>query len=177
MLFKIDSNILITTSRKPSQITRRFAQFLKHFLQSTYVNRGKTSFNKLINQTINEGFNGLLVITETKGNPSAINIYNTDISKKDPIYTIYINVSLPKENKTINTNDTIVVNNKSKALSELNDIFEVYKPLEKINENCIVISDNTENNNIALASFIDQNKNKLRYKVYITGFNINIKSD
>ncbi len=178
MLFKIDSNILITTSRKPSQITRRFAQFLKHFLQSTYINRGKTSFNKLINMTNNEGYNKLVIITETKGNPSAITVYDTAVSQKNPIYSIYINVSLPKGNSTIKTNDEIVVNNKASAFSEFNSLFEAFKPVEKVKSNCIVITDEYDNSNsIALASFIDQNEEKLRYKIYITGFDINVRSD
>ena len=78
MLYKINSSIIISTSRKPSQITRRFAQFLKHYFNATYINRGKTSFTKVMNQAKQHENSILLIITETKGNPSNIDIYTLE---------------------------------------------------------------------------------------------------
>ena len=91
MIFTISSNLIITTSRKPSQITRRFAQFLKHYFNATYINRGKTSFNKIKNQVPDES--KLVIINETKGNPSSINVYDIGIDSENPLYSLYVNVS------------------------------------------------------------------------------------
>lgn len=170
MLYKLSSDFNITTSRKPSQITRRFAQFLKHYFNTTYTNRGKTSFTKVINETRNNGKSILLVINETKGNPSSINIYNLEKSVEEAWINIYINISLPQENNTINTDSgSIILINKSRKLDELCDNFSQIKTSEKIRENCIII---TDEENIR-AEFIDKKGNNTKFKVFIKGFKVN----
>ncbi|MDD6286195.1 hypothetical protein [Candidatus Methanosphaera massiliense] len=173
MILTTNSNLVITTSRKPSQLTRRFAQFLKHYFNSTYINRGKTSFNKVVNQARNEDYSKLLVITETKGNPSAINIYDLESDMNNPLYSIYINVSIPQEKNTINVNkEEITFINKSQALNELNEFFTPLNPTDKIKQNCIIIEDNDEKNNIASIKFIDKKGLDVKYKIYVTGYKI-----
>lgn len=173
MIFTIDSNIIITTSRKPSQITRRFAQFIKHYFNATYINRGKTSFNKIVNQ-IDEDNSKLVVVTETKGNPSSINVYDTKIDSQNPLYSLYINVSLPQSNSNINVDsNNIIVISKTKALDELNEMFISFKPSEKIKTNCIIIKDDDKKDNVANVTFIDKKGLDTKYKIYIKGFNIN----
>ena len=172
MLFKINSKLVISTSRKPSQITRRFAQFLKHYFNGVYINRGKSSFSKVINQAKNYENSLLMIITETKGNPSSINIYDLEKDSQNPKTSIYINVSLPQENNKVNTvSEEIIFINKSATLEELFSDCEIIKSNEKIKENCIIIQDNE--NELISAKFIDKKGADTKFKVYIKGFKLN----
>lgn len=172
MIFTISSNLIITTSRKPSQITRRFAQFLKHYFNATYINRGKTSFNKIKNQVPDES--KLVIINETKGNPSSINVYDIGIDSENPLYSLYVNVSLPQEKCNINVdNGNIIVLSKTKSLNEITSRFISFKPEKKVKTNCIIIKDDDREDIIATVSFIDKKGIDSKYKVYIRGFNNN----
>lgn len=172
MLFKINSKLVISTSRKPSQITRRFAQFLKHYFNGIYINRGKSSFSKVVNQAKQYENTILLIITETKGNPSSINIYNLEKDSENPQSSIYVNVSLPQENKKINTNsEEIIIINKSSDFEEFFSKCEVIKSNEKIKENCIIIHDDEKD--FISASFIDKKGENTKFKLYIKGFKLN----
>ncbi len=171
MLFKVNFNLVISTSRKPSQITRRFAQFLKHYFNAVYINRGKSSFSKVVNQAKQYENSLLLVITETKGNPSSINIYNLEKDDENPNRSIYINVSLPQENDKVHTDNRIIFINKA---GEFEDFFrdcEIVKSDEKINENCIIIRDDEKE--LISATFIDKKGKNTKFKVYIKGFKFN----
>ena len=171
MIYALKSNLIITTSRKPSQITRRFAQFMKHYFNATYINRGKMSFRKVINTAKTEENNLLLVLTETKGNPSSIDIYDVKKNDENPIGNLYFNVSLPSQNSRINVNsDEIFFINKSKSMDEFFSIFTQIDTKEHIDKNCIIIRDDEDN--LANMTFIDKNKKDCKYKVYIKGFNV-----
>lgn len=171
MLFKINSKLVISTSRKPSQITRRFAQFLKHYFDAVYINRGKSSFTKIINQARQYENSLLVIITETKGNPSSINIYDVEQDIENPMGSLYINVSLPQENSKINTNSNeICVINKVKDFDEFFQYSEAITVDEKIRKNCIIVRDDEKE--FISASFIDKNGENTKFKVYIKGFRI-----
>lgn len=171
MLFKINSKLVISTSRKPSQITRRFAQFLKHYFDAVYINRGKSSFTKIINQAKQYENSLLVIITETKGNPSSINIYDVEQDIENPMGSLYINVSLPQENSKINTNSNeICVINKVKDFDEFFQYSEAITVDEKIRKNCIIVRDDEKE--FISASFIDKNGENTKFKVYIKGFRI-----
>ena len=170
MLYKLNSRLVITTSRKPSQMTRTFSQFLNHFLNATYFNRGKASFTKVVNQTRQYDTSLLVVINQTKGNPSSINVYNLEDSTSEACFSIYVNVSLPRESNKINTvKEDLVLINKCESLKELCELLEPVDSNQKIRENCILLSDN-ENMN---ARFFDKNSEDTGFKVYIKGFKIN----
>ncbi|WP_069592305.1 hypothetical protein [Methanosphaera sp. WGK6] len=176
MIFTIKSDIILTTSRKPSQITRRFVQFLKHYFNAVYINRGKSSFKKIINQVPEEN-SLLIVITETKGNPSSINIYNIKKDIENPEISIYINVSLATNKNKIQVNyDEITFINKSKALNELNNFFTQIKPTEKIKKNYVNIQDineTTNKHNKAIITFFDKKGLDTQYKIYVKNYKIN----
>lgn len=169
MLFKIDSKLVISTSRKPSQITRRFAQFLKHYFNAVYINRGKASFTKIVNQAKQYDNSLLLIITETKGNPSSINVYNIGKDSENPVRSIYITVSLPSENNKVNTNsEDIVFINKVKDFDEFFNECENINPDEKVRENCVIVRDDEKE--FVNATFIDKKGNDTKFKVYVKGF-------
>ncbi|HIH35059.1 MAG TPA: hypothetical protein HA277_05135 [Methanosphaera sp.] len=167
MLFKINSNLVISTSRKPSQITRRFAQFLKHYFNGIYINRGKSSFSKVVNQAKQYDDALLIIITETKGNPSSLNVYNLEKDSEKPVSSLYLTVSLPQENNKVNTNDEIIIINKSSEFEEFLSECEVIKSDEKIKENCIVVQDDEK---VICASFFDKKGEDTKFKIYIKGF-------
>ena len=169
MLFKINSKLVISTSRKPSQITRRFAQFLKHYFNATYINRGKSSFSKVTNQAKQYENALLIIITETKGNPSSLNIYNLEKDSENPVRSLYLTVSLPQENAKVNTNDEIIIINKSGEFEEFLSECEVIKSYEKIKENCIIIQDDED---VISASFYDKKGKDTDFKIYVKGFKI-----
>lgn len=171
MLYKVDSKLVISTSRKPTQITRRFAQFLKHYFDAVYINRGKSSFSKIVNQARNYDNSLLLVITETKGNPSSINVYDLDEDVMNPRSSVYINISLPQENNRVNTNSSdIVFVNKAGGLDDLFKYHEGFKSYERIKSNCIVIEDFEDE--LFIARFIDNKGLDTKFKVYIKGFKL-----
>ena len=170
MLYKLNAPLFITTSRKPSQMTRTFSQFLNHFLNATYFNRGKSSFTKVVNQTRQHDTSFLVIVNQTKGNPSSINVYDIEKSTDESLFSIYVNVSLPKESNKINTvKEDLVLINKCESSEELCELLEPVDTHDKIRENCIVLSDN-ENMN---ARFFDKNAEDTGFKVYIKGFKIN----
>lgn len=70
--------MLITTSRKPSQRTRSFGRNLERVLNSKYVNRGKMSIRDVMIKSVQLEFNNTVIISETKGNPSRIDLYDAD---------------------------------------------------------------------------------------------------
>lgn len=171
MLYNVNYKFVISTSRKPTQITRRFAQFLKHYFNAVYINRGKSSFSKIVNQAKSYENSLLLVITETKGNPSSVNVYDLGVDAENPCCSIYINVSLPQENSSVNTDSSaIVLINKARGLDDLFVDMSSFKSGEKIRSNCIVIRDYEDN--MYSADFIDKKGLDTDYRVYIKGFKL-----
>ena len=69
---------IITTSRKPCRNTRVFVRQLAPLIYATYVTRGKSSINSLAEMAEYEGINKLVVVSESKGNPAEIILYNID---------------------------------------------------------------------------------------------------
>ena len=71
--------ILVTTSRKPSTRTRRFARELSSVLPlSRYLPRGKSSIHDLLERAEEMGMHRVVVIGETKGNPSIMRVLRRD---------------------------------------------------------------------------------------------------
>ena len=68
--------MLITTSRKPSPRTRTFTRSLERVLNSKYINRGKMSMRDVLLKSSVLNYSTIAVISEMKGNPSRIEIYN-----------------------------------------------------------------------------------------------------
>ena len=64
--------MLISTSRKPSQKTRKFCKNLSHTFNYPYTNRGKSSIHDLLVKAKQTDENGLILVYEIKGNPSKI---------------------------------------------------------------------------------------------------------
>jgi len=68
--------MLISTSRKPSQKTRKFCKNFAHATDSTSVNRGKMNMRELLLRALDEDEVNLAIVNEIKGNPSRITFYS-----------------------------------------------------------------------------------------------------
>ncbi|MDD1775398.1 MAG: ribosomal biogenesis protein, partial [Methanobacterium sp.] len=84
--------MLITTSRKPSPRTRSFARNLERIFNSKYVNRGKMSMRDVFIKSRELGYRNSIVISEIKGNPSRIEVFDLE---GDPVLSVDITVSNP----------------------------------------------------------------------------------
>jgi U3 small nucleolar ribonucleoprotein protein IMP4 len=84
--------MLITTSRKPSPRTRSFARNLERIFNSKYVNRGKMSMRDVFIKSRELGYRNSTVISEIKGNPSRIEVFDLEGA---PVLSVDITVSNP----------------------------------------------------------------------------------
>lgn len=69
--------IYITTSRKPSQLTRRIARYLGRVF-GTYENRGKRSMAEIVARANTAGYTRIMFMYEKKGNPSELSFYEDE---------------------------------------------------------------------------------------------------
>jgi len=69
----------ITTSRKPSDSTRRLAKIISNFI-GPYENRGKKSIEEIVTRADGLGENRVMIISESGGNPNSISFIS--ISKE-----------------------------------------------------------------------------------------------
>jgi U3 small nucleolar ribonucleoprotein protein IMP4 len=74
--------MLISTSRKPSQKTRKFCKNLARATGSTSVNRGKMNMRELLLKALEVDEFNLAIVNEIKGNPSKITFYSKMFQKQ-----------------------------------------------------------------------------------------------
>lgn len=70
--------MLITTSRKPSPRTRSFVKSLERVFNSKSINRGKMSMRDVLLKSKVSGYTKTAVVSEMKGNPSRIDLYDPE---------------------------------------------------------------------------------------------------
>ncbi len=115
--------ILVTTSRKPSRPTRRFGRNLASVLPyGEYVNRGKGSIEDIVERAYVEGFLRVLIIGETKGNPSIIRGIKVG-ETWEWIGQIYISVLSYGERIKVDAESLGV---ETESFPQLKDFFDVY---------------------------------------------------
>ena len=154
--------MLISTSRKPSQKTRKFCKNFSHATDSTSVNRGKMNMRELLLKALAEDEVNLAIVNEIKGNPSKITFYS---NKGEELLSILISVSISNERLNIQPSKLKIVS----EIGQLNCLSDIlgYELVDKAEENYIYIS-SEDSDLIARISFI----NKFRDK---TDFQINVK--
>ena len=64
--------LLITTSHRPSNKTRRFCNSLKILPYSYRKNRGSSSLTDLLDDSFNNGFSRIIIVNTRYGNPSEL---------------------------------------------------------------------------------------------------------
>ena len=153
--------MLISTSRKPSQKTRKFCKNFAHATDSTSVNRGKMNMRELLLKALAEDEVNLAIVNEIKGNPSRITFYS---NKGDELLTILISVTTTNERLNISPSKLKIVSD-VENLNVLNDIlgFEV---VDKAEENYIHISSGYDDV-IAKINFINKFGDKIDFQINI----------
>ncbi len=76
----MDSGFLISTSRKPSVLTRRLVRWLVLLLGGLSVNRGKQNISQLATNAKTKGFRYMIVVHESHSNPSQLAFFDADLS-------------------------------------------------------------------------------------------------
>ncbi len=127
--------MLISTSRKPSQKTRKFCKNFAHSTDSTSVNRGKMNMRDLLLKALAEDEINLAVVNEIKGNPSKITFYS---NKGDILLTILISVTTTNERLNISPSQLKIVS----EVQELNCLSDIlgFELVDKAEDNYIHIT-------------------------------------
>ena len=153
--------MLISTSRKPSQKTRKFCKNLARATGSTSVNRGKMNMRELLLKALEiEEFN-LAIVNEIKGNPSRISFYS---NKGELLLTLLISVNNGSGKINIAPSQLKIVSQVDR-LNVLKDILDI-DLVDEASENYIIIAGRDDM--IAKISFINKFGDP-------TDFQINVK--
>ncbi|WP_404806126.1 ribonucleotide-diphosphate reductase subunit beta, partial [Methanobrevibacter smithii] len=110
--------MLISTSRKPSQKTRKFCKNLAHATGSTSVNRGKSNMRELLLKALELEEHNLAIVNEIKGNPSRVTFYS---NKGEVLLIILIGVNTSNERCHILPKNLKIVS----KVEELNVLSEI----------------------------------------------------
>ena len=150
--------MLISTSRKPSQKTRKFCKNLAH---ATGSNRGKSNMRELLLKALELEEHNLAIVNEIKGNPSRVTFYS---NKGEVLLIILIGVNTSNERCHILPKNLKIVS----KVEELNVLSEIlgFELVDKAGENYILIS--KEEDLIAKINFVNKFGDK-------TDLQINVK--
>ena len=120
--------MLISTSRKPSQKTRKFCKTLARTTDSTSVNRGKMNMRELLLKALELDEINVAVVNEIKGNPSKITFYS---NKGEVLLVLLISVSMDNNEKLNIAPSQLKIVSSFDKLNVLSDILDI--DLAKIN--------------------------------------------
>ncbi len=152
--------MLISTSRKPSQKTRKFCKNLAHSTGSTSVNRGKMNMRELLLKALElEEFN-LAIVNEIKGNPSKITFYS---NKGEILLVILIGASLEYDKINIAPSKLKIVS-QVKQLDVLSEILDI-ELVDNAEDNYILIS--SDDNLIAKINFVNKFGDKNNFQINV----------
>lgn len=154
--------MLISTSRKPSQKTRKFCKTLARTTDSTSVNRGKMNMRELLLKALEVDEVNLAIVNEIKGNPSKITFYS---NKGEVLLVLLISVSMANNEKLNMAPSQLKIVSSFDELNILSDILDI-DLVERAEDNFIIISQHKDF--IAKINFVNKFGEKL-------GFQINVK--
>ena len=152
--------MLISTSRKPSQQTRKFCKNLARVTDSTSVNRGKMNMRELLLKALEVEECNLAVVNEIKGNPSRISFFS---NKGELLLTILIGVTFGKEKTNIAPSQLKIVS-EVKELNVLSEILDL-DLVDSAEDNYILISKSEDS--IARIHFINKFGDKLNFQINV----------
>lgn len=153
--------MLISTSRKPSQKTRKFCRNFAHATDSTSINRGKMNMRELLLKALEEDEINLAIVNEIKGNPSRITFYS---NKGDELLRILISVTTTNERLNISPSELKIVSD-VESFNVLSDILG-FELVDKAEENYIHIS-NGYDDLIAKINFINKFGDQIDFQINI----------
>ena len=152
--------MLISTSRKPSQKTRKFCKNLAHATGSTSVNRGKMNMRELLLKALEVDEYNLAIVNEIKGNPSRISFYS---NRGELLLTLLIGASEENEKMNMAPSQLKIVSEVDQ-LNVLKDILDMDLVVEA-KENCILISESEDS--VAKINFINKFGDKIKFQVNV----------
>ena len=152
--------MLISTSRKPSQKTRKFCKNLSHALGSTSVNRGKMNMRELLLKALELDEFNLAIVNEIKGNPSRISFYS---NKGDLLLTLIIGVTIDNERLNIRPSELKIVS-EVKQLNVLSEILDI-EIADKAEENYMLVSKN--DGSVARIYFFNKYGDKVTFQINV----------
>ena len=152
--------MLISTSRKPSQKTRKFCKNLARLTDSTSVNRGKMNMRELLLKALEVDEFNLAIVNEIKGNPSKITFYS---NKGEVLLVILISAVLENEKLNMAPSKLKIVSN-VKKLDVLGDILDL-DLVDMAEDNFIVISDDKDL--VAKINFVNKFGEKLKFQINV----------
>ncbi len=147
-------NLLISTSRKPSQKTRIFCKNLAHTFGFEYTNRGKSSLRDLLVKAVQLNEEGLLLVYQIKGNPSKITFYN---KKGEEQLALLISVNVTNDRLNM-IPEKLKIKSNVEELNILADLlgFELAEGLIDSNYIRISYADYDDEKNFAIIYFVNQ---------------------
>lgn len=152
--------MLISTSRKPSQKTRKFCKTLAHATGSSSVNRGKMNMRELLLKALELEEVNLAVVNEIKGNPSKITFYS---NKGDELLSILISAVLENEKLNIAPGSLKIVSEVEK-LDKLSEILS-FEKVDKADYNYILVS--KDQDLAAKINFINKFGEKVKFQINV----------
>lgn len=152
--------MLISTSRKPSQKTRKFCKNLARLTDSTSVNRGKMNFRELLLKALEVDEYNVAVVNEIKGNPSRISFFS---NKGELLLTILIGVTMDTEKTNIAPSQLKIVS-EVKRLDVLSEILDL-DLVDKAEENYILVSKSDDS--VARIHFFNKFGDKLKFQINV----------
>ena len=152
--------MLISTSRKPSQKTRKFCKNLARVTGSTSVNRGKMNMRELLLKALEVDEYNLAIVNEIKGNPSRISFFS---NKGELLLTILVGVTIDNEKTNIAPSQLKIVS-QVKQLDVLSDILDLDLVYEA-KENYILVSESEDS--VARIHFINKFGERLNFQINV----------
>ena len=153
--------MLISTSRKPSQKTRKFCKTLARTTGSTSVNRGKMNMRELLLKALELDEINLAVVNETKGNPSKITFYS---NKGEVLLVLIITISMDNNEKLNMAPSQLKMVSNVDRLNVLKDILDL-ELVDMARDNCIIVS--KDENLVAKINFINKFGDKLNFQINV----------
>ncbi len=153
--------MLISTSRKPSQKTRKFCKTLARTTDSTSVNRGKMNMRELLLKALEVDEVNLAIVNEIKGNPSKITFYS---NKGEVLLVLLISVSMANNEKLNMAPSQLKIVSSFDDLNILSDILDI-DLVERAEDNFIIISKHKDF--IAKINFVNKFGEKLDFQINV----------
>ena len=153
--------MLISTSRKPSQKTRKFCKTLARTTDSTSVNRGKMNMRELLLKALELDEINVAVVNEIKGNPSKITFYS---NKGEVLLVLLISVSMDNNEKLNIAPSQLKIVSGFDKLNVLSDILDI-ELVDIAEDNFIVISQDQDL--VAKINFVNKFGEKLKFQINV----------
>lgn len=153
--------MLISTSRKPSQKTRKFCKTLARTTDSTSVNRGKMNMRELLLKALELDEINLAVVNEIKGNPSKITFYS---NKGEVLLVLLISVSMENNEKLNIAPSQLKIVSSFDKLNILSDILDM-ELVDMAEDNFIIISQDKDL--VAKINFVNKFGEKLKFQINV----------